>query len=140
MVDFIGYRAGGGVITPKYALIETILQFSKPETKKVRSFLRLAGYYRRFIPKFADIAASLTDLTRKFVPTKVVWNDQAENAFLTLTQKLTSPPVSRSPCWDREFILKTDASGYGMEAILSQLDSKTEEHPIAFASRKLQPG
>ena len=45
----------------------------------------------------------------------------------------------RSPCWDRVFILKTDASGFDLGAILSQLDDNNEEHPIAFASRKLQP-
>jgi hypothetical protein len=140
VVDFIGHRVGGGTITPREALIETILQFPRPQTKKqVRSFLGLAGYYRRFIRNFADIAAPLTDLTKKPEPTRVVWTNRAQNAFSQLKQKLTSPPVLRPPCWDRGFILKTDASGYGMGAILSQLDENNEEHPIAFASRKLQP-
>jgi hypothetical protein len=50
MVDFIGHRVGGGIIAPRDALIETILQFPRHKTKKrIRSFLGLAGYYRRFI-------------------------------------------------------------------------------------------
>ena len=140
MVDFIGHSVGGGNIAPKDALIETVLQFPRPRTKKqVRSFLGLAGYYRRFIQNFADIAAPLTNLTRKTEPTKVKWTKRAESAFSQLKQKLASPPVLQSPCWDRVFILKTDASGFGLGAILSQLDDNNEEHPIAFASRKLQP-
>ncbi|CAB4040647.1 Hypothetical predicted protein [Paramuricea clavata] len=128
MVNFIGHRVG--IIAPRDALIEMILQFPKPKTKKqIRSFLGLAGYYRRFIENFADIATPLINLTRKIEPTKVVWTRQAEDAFSKLKQKLTSPPVLRPPCWDRVFILKTDASGYGMGAILSQLDGNGGEHP-----------
>ncbi len=105
-------RVGGGTITPREALIETILQFPRPQTKKqVRSFLGLAGYYRRFIRNFADIAAPLTDLTKKTEPTRVVWTNRAQNAFSQLKQKLTSPPVLRPPCWDRGLILKTDVWG-----------------------------
>ena len=106
MVDFIGHRVGGGNIAPKDALIETVLQLPRPRTKKqVRSFLGLAGYYRRFIQNFADISAPLTNLTRKTEPTKVMWTKRAESAFSQLKQKLASPPVLRSPCWDRVFII-----------------------------------
>jgi hypothetical protein len=85
VVDFIGYRVGGGTVTPREALIETILQFPRPQTKKqVRSFLGLAGYYRRFIRNFADIAAPLTDLTKKSEPTRVVWTNRAQNAVSQL--------------------------------------------------------
>jgi hypothetical protein len=126
MVDFIGHRVGGGIIAPRDALIETILQFPRPKTgKQIRSFLGLAGYYRRFIQNFADIATPLINLTRKIEPTKVVWTRQAEDAFSKLKQKLTSPPVLRPP------YRETDASGYGMGAILSQLDDNRGEHRTA---------
>ena len=82
------------------------------------------------------MAAPLTNLTRKAEPTVVKWTEQAETAFTELKQKLVSPPVLRPP---RPFILKTDASGYGLGGILAQLDDKNNEHPVAFASRKLQP-
>ena len=93
MVDFIGHRVGGGNIAPKDALIETILQFPRPRTKKqVRSFLGLAGYYRRFIQNFADIAAPLTNLSRKTEPTKVMWTKRAESAFSQLAKTKISIP------------------------------------------------
>jgi hypothetical protein len=85
------------------------------------------------------MAAPLTNLTRKAEPTVVKWTEQAETAFTELKQKLVSPPVLRPPHWDHPFILKTDASGYGLGGILAQLDDKNNEHPVAFASRKLQP-
>jgi phospholipid-translocating ATPase len=52
---------------------------------------------------------------------------------------LKSPPVSRPPNWDNLFILQVDASDFGVGAILSQLDMEGQEHPVAFASRKLHP-
>jgi phospholipid-translocating ATPase len=52
---------------------------------------------------------------------------------------LKSPPVLRPPNWDNLFILQVDASDFGVGAILSQLDMEGQEHPVAFASRKLQP-
>ena len=55
-----------------------------------------------------------------------------------MKQELISPPILQPPHWDRPFILMTDASGYRLGAILAQLDDKNNEHPIAFASRKLQ--
>ena len=131
---------GEAILPLKMRLLKQYYNFrGLVQKKQVRSFLGLAGYYRRFIQNFADIAAPLTNLTRKTEPTKVKWTKRAESAFSQLKQKLASPPVLRSPCWDRVFILKTDASGFGLGAILSQLDDNNEEHPIAFASRKLQP-
>ena len=52
---------------------------------------------------------------------------------------MQNPPVLRPPHWDEEFILQVDASSRGLGAILSRKDQNGEEHPIAYASRKLQP-
>ena len=60
-----------------------------PETKTaVRTFLGLTGYYRRFMPNFASVAAPLTDLTKKSMPNSVVWNDKCEDAFKVLKDTL----------------------------------------------------
>ena len=138
-VDFVGHRVGGNRIEPRTALVQTIKEYPRPETKKqIRSFLGLVGYYRKFIPNFSSRAAVLTDLTRGKSPTKIKWKDAHEFAFQDLKQALQNPPVLRPPHWEQEFILQVDASNRGLGAILSQQD-KGLEHPIAYASRKLQP-
>ena len=97
------------------------------------------GYYRRFIPNFSERAAVLTDLTKGKSPTKIKWENAHESAFQDLKQVLQQPPILRPPHWDQEFILQVDASNRGLGAILSQKDQEGLEHPVAFASRKLQP-
>ena len=83
-VDFVGHRVGGNRIEPRTALVQTIKEYPRPETKKqIRSFLGLVGYYRKFIPNFSSRAAVLTDLTRGKSPTKIKWKDAHEFAFQT---------------------------------------------------------
>ena len=114
--------------------------FPQPKTKKqVRVFLGLAGYYRKFIPNFATVAAPLTDLTRKMAPEKVSWTQSCGRAFHLLKNALCSSPVLHSPDFDREFLLQTDASNRGIGAVLAQVDDDGDEHPIAYYSRKLLP-
>ena len=140
VVDFVGHRVGRDTIKPRDALVSTIEKFPRPETKKqVRSFLGLTGYYRRFIKNYADIAIPLTNLTKKTEPTRVRWTDACERAFNELKSLLKSPPILRPPHWDELFILQVDASDYGVGAILCQLDNEGQDHPVVFASRKLQP-
>ena len=128
------------VIKPRDALVSTIEKFPRPETKKqVRSFLGLTGYYRWFIKNYADIAIPLTNLTKKTEPTRVRWTAACERAFNELKSLLKSPPILRPPHWDELFILQVDASDYGVGAILCQLDNEGQDHPVVFASRKLQP-
>lgn len=74
------------------------IAFPVPETKKqVRSFLGLSGYYRKFIPNYAQIATPLTDLTRKNSATHVKWTSACSEAFIALKQFLCSAPVLWSP-------------------------------------------
>jgi phospholipid-translocating ATPase len=114
--------------------------FARPATKKdVRAFLGLTGYYRRFIPQYATIAACLSDLTKAAAPTKVRWEEKHETAFRTLKKHLTSSPVLNSPDYEKKFYLQTDASERGIGAVLSQQDKEGSDHPIAFFSRKLLP-
>ena len=95
--------------------------FLPPNRKKhLRSFLGLTGYYRRFIPDYATVAAPLTDLTRKDAPNKLTWNMPCNQAFSALKQALCSSPILQSPDFQRPFILQTDASDRGVGAVLSQ--------------------
>ncbi len=108
-----------------------------PETKKgVRAFLGLAGFYRKFIPNFAEIAVPLTDLTKKGQPNKVEWGDAQENALKSLKQALTSDPILKLPELDKPFILRTDASDVGLGAVLLQ-EHEGSTLPVAYASKKL---
>jgi transposase InsO family protein len=139
-VEFVGHKVGGDKIEPRKALVEAIERFPRPQTKKqVKSFIGLAGYYRKFVPNFSERAAVLTDLTKGRQPTKIVWKEQHENAFQDLKNALKTPPVLRPPHWNEPFILQADASNHGLGAILSQKDEDGQERPVAYASRKLQP-
>ena len=137
---YLGHIVGGGEVRPEAAKIQAVANFPQPTTKKdVRAFLGLTGYYRRFVPDYAAIALPLTDLTRKAAPNTVVWTAECDAAFMELKRRLTSAPVLKSPDFEREFILQTDASERGIGAVLSQRAVDGEEHPIAYYSRKLLP-
>lgn len=101
---------------------------------EVRRFVAFCNYYRRFIPKFADIARSLNSLLKK--NTSFEWNKDCENAFNTLTSKLIEPPILQYPDFDKPFILTTDASNYALGAILSQ-GRVGSDLPISYASKSL---
>ena len=122
--EYLGYIVGGGVVKPILSKVKAISSFPKPDTKTaVRAFLGLAGYYRRFIPDFASVAAPLTDLTKKSVPNSGVWNEGCQRAFETLKKALISEPVLSSPDVSKTFIVQTDASpsDRGVGAVLSQV-------------------
>lgn len=135
-LDFLGHSIGNGVLCPNNDKLEAIKNAPRPETKKqVRSFLGLIGYYRKFVPNFASVACPLTDLTKKGVPNKINWQDHHEKAFSSLKSLLLYAPILRLPDFQRDFYLRTDASEYGIGAVL--LQEHERKFPIAYASRKL---
>nr|XP_043871756.1 uncharacterized protein LOC122760682 [Solea senegalensis] len=137
--SYLGYQLGRGEVRPQVDKVEAIQKCPRPRTKKeVRSFLGLAGWYRRFVPQFATIAAPLTELTRKDQKNLVNWSDDCEAAFSTLKAHLCSSPVLRSPDFKQRFLVQVDASAIGLGAVLAQ-GIPGEECPILYLSRKLQP-
>ena len=139
-VCYLGYLVGGGKIEPDPKKIEAVSHFHQPTTKsEVRAFHGLASYYRKFVPNFATIAAPLTELLKKGQPEKVAWSEECERAFRELKRALTTEPVLKIPDFSLEFIIQADASNCGIGAVLSQVGKDCQEHPIAYASRKLQP-
>ena len=84
---------------PQEKKIQAIWEAKRPQTKRqMKSFLGLAGFYRRFIPSFSSIASPLTDLTEKDRPNSIKdWQDKHEKAFQTLKTRLTSSPILRLP-------------------------------------------
>ncbi|GKB21779.1 putative reverse transcriptase domain-containing protein [Tanacetum coccineum] len=127
---FIDLMAQGIHVDP--ANIESIKDWSSPKTAtKIRQFLGLAGYYRRFIEEFSKIAKPMTKLTPKKV--KFDWSDKAETTFQLIKQKLCSAPILALPEGSEDFIVYCDASIKGLGAVLMQ-----REKVIAYASRQLK--
>ena len=137
---YLGHVIGDGEVQPDPEKVRSVQNYPKPKTKKdVRSFLGLAGYYRRFIPGFTTVAAPLTQLTKMGQPSLVNVDQPCQKAFTHLKEVLMTRPVLQVADPGKPFLLQTDASDYGLGAVLSQEDAKDEEHPVAFASRKLFP-
>ena len=112
--------------------VEEVLNWKAPTTvHQVRSFLGLAGYYRRFIPDFSRIAKPITGLLKN--QTKFVWSTECEKAFQTLKKLLTTAPVLAQPDIERPFDIYCDASRIGIGCVLMQ-----EGRVIAYASRQLR--
>ncbi|KAH1088132.1 hypothetical protein GYH30_019263 [Glycine max] len=108
--------------------IAAIQQWPPPcSTKAVRSFLGLAGFYRKFIQGYATIAAPLVAVTTL---ESFQWSPQAQAAFDNLKQALSTALILALPDFTRPFTVETDASGVGMGAVLSQ-----KGHLIAFFSK-----
>jgi len=136
-IDFLGHQLQQGLIGLHEDNVAKIKKAPRPTTKKqVRSFMGLAGYYRDFIPNFAAVTAPLSDLTRKGQPSKVEWGDAQEKAYQTIKILLTSDPILRLPDPEKTFILRTDASDYGIGAVLMQ-EHEGKLFPICYASKKL---
>ncbi|GJR07093.1 putative reverse transcriptase domain-containing protein [Tanacetum coccineum] len=112
--------------------IEAVKNYKAPRTPtEVRSFLGLAGYYRRFIENFSKIAKSLTILTQK--SKTFDWGEEQELAFQTLKDKLCNAPVLALPDGPEDFVVYCDASGIGLGCVLMQRGKV-----IAYASRQLK--
>ncbi|KAK1680771.1 hypothetical protein QYE76_041619 [Lolium multiflorum] len=130
-VAFLGYVVTAQGIEVDPAKIEAIESWPQPKTvTQVRSFLGLAGFYRRFVKDFGSIAAPLNELTKKDVP--FVWGDAQQEAFMILKDKLTHAPLLQLPDFNKTFELECDASGIGLGGVLLQ-----EGKPVAYFSEKL---
>jgi len=97
----------------------------------------MASFYRRFVLDFAKVARPLYELTKENV--RFEWQKAHEDAFELLKKRLTTFPVLRYPDFSRPFSIYTDASRYGLGAVLSQTSDDGKEHPVAYASRNLNP-
>ena len=106
---------------------KTIQEWPTPRCPKdARSFLGLANFYHRFVPRFADIAAPLTNLTGNNLVFN--WEEKHEKAFKALKHLLSSPPVIVYPKPSDTFTLATDASDVGLEAVLSTANGAVVEY------------
>ncbi|GJS55046.1 putative reverse transcriptase domain-containing protein [Tanacetum coccineum] len=131
-VHFLGHVVNHEGIHVDPSKIEAVKNWKAPTTpSEVRSFLGLAGYYRRFIENFSKIAKSLTSLTQK--NQKYEWGEKQEEAFQTLKDKLCNAPILSLPDGVEDFVVYCDASNQGLGCVLMQMDKV-----IAYASRQLK--
>ncbi|GKA14451.1 reverse transcriptase domain-containing protein, partial [Tanacetum coccineum] len=130
--QFLGHVINGNGIHVDPSKIEAVKNWKTPRTPtKVRLFLGLAGYYRRFIENFSKIAKSLTILTQK--SKTFDWGEEQELAFQTLKDKLCNAPVLALPDGPEDFVVYYDASGIGLGRVLMRRGKV-----IAYASRQLK--
>jgi hypothetical protein len=112
--------------------VTTILEWKTPTSvADIRSFLGLAGYYRRFIKNISKISKPMTELLKK--DHRYTWTDECESSFIELKSRLTTAPVLVLPDGTKDFDVYCDASRRGLEAVLMQ-----EGKVIAYASRQLK--
>ncbi|KAL0561145.1 hypothetical protein IC582_001565 [Cucumis melo] len=131
-VSFLGHVVSKAGVSVDPAKIEAVTGWTRPSTvSEVRSFLGLAGYYRRFVENFSRIATPLTQLTRKGAP--FIWSKACEDSFQNLKQKLVTAPVLTVPDGSGSFVIYSDASKKGLGCVLMQ-----QGKVVAYASRQLK--
>ena len=134
-IHCLGHVISQQGVEPDERKVKAVKDWPTPmNSVELQQFLGFATYYRRFVNRFADIAAPLYKLTQKQVPYR--WNQVCEDAFLTLKHHLTSAPILAFPRTDCQFLIDTDASEYAIGAVLSQVQEGTER-VVAYASRSL---
>lgn len=133
-LPYLGHMIVPGGLGVQQAKVDALQRIPAPiDVSRLRAFLGLANYYRRFVKNFSLIAKPLTILTGKDQPW--TWGHEQQQAFDTLKQKLGSALVLRRPDATRPFQLHTDWSAVGLGAVLAQKDDVGREYVIAFASR-----
>ncbi|GKD92877.1 reverse transcriptase domain-containing protein, partial [Tanacetum coccineum] len=133
IVKFLRHVIGSQGIHVDAAKIKAVKDWASPTTPtEIRQFLRLAGYYRRFIKDFSKIAKPLTELTQN--NKKYTRGENQEPAFQQLKQKLCEAPILALPEGNDDFVIYCDASLQGLGAVLMQ-----REKVIAYASRQFKP-
>ena len=98
---------------------KSIKKMPAPTTpKEIKQFLGLVGYYRKFIPRFADIARPMTNLTKQYVSLK--WTIQYQASFEMLKEALITSPILKYPDPNKAYTLFTDASKHAWACVLTQ--------------------
>ena len=139
-IQYLGHLVSGEGIEPLPEKLEAVRKMPPPTTpKEIRQFLGLVGYYRKFVPKFADIARPLTNLTKLDVPYD--WTNRCQEAFEFLKQMLLKEPILKYPDPSKPYTLFTDASKFAWACVLTQeyeheFDGKKRKilHPITYMS------
>jgi hypothetical protein len=132
-IKFLGHTISLDGIAVDPEKMQEVMDWKPPTiVRQIRSFLGLAGYYRRFIPNFSRIAKPMTELLKKGV--RFYWSQKCEDAFRALRQHLTTAPVLAQPDNTKSFDVYCDASGTRLGCVLMQ-----DNRVISYTSRALRP-
>jgi hypothetical protein len=143
-VEFLGVILSAGTVQMDPTKIKGITDWPPPKNiRDVRAFLGFTGFYRYFVPNYSRIACPLIELTKKTTPFH--WKEPQIKVFKTLKTLMCTRPILRQPDYTKPFFLATDASAYGVGAVLSQEGEtnprthKIMRHPIAYYSATFTP-
>jgi hypothetical protein len=128
-VSFLGHIISEGGIFVDPSKVKDVLSWNTLQNvSDIRSFLGLAGYYRRFIEGFSKISKPMTELLEKGKTFE--WTPRREASFQVLRKRLATTPVLNMPDMEKPFSIYCDASGQGLGCVLMQ-----DGHVVAYASR-----
>lgn len=135
-IPFLGYILSPRGLHTNPEKIRPIVEYERPTTvTKLRRFLGMSNYYRRFIADYSRITAPLSELLKSNTK-NLKWSVEAEEAFQNIKEKLITTPILASANFDHEFIIHTDASDQAIAGVLTQeIDGR--EHVIEYYSKKL---
>ena len=139
-IHYLGHLISPEGISPLPNKLDSIKHMPVPNsTKEIKQFLGLTGYYRKFVPRFADISRPLTTLKKKDM--KFEWTPACQKSFELLKETLCGEPVLKYADTSKPYTLYTDAIKFGWAGVLTQphttvIDGKstTTDHPVTFVS------
>ena len=139
-IHYLGHLISPEGISPLPNKLDCIKHMPVPKNaKEIKQLLGLTGYYRKFVPGFADISRPLTTLTKK--DRKFEWTPACQNSLNLLKEILCGEPVLKYADTSKPYTLYTDASKFGWAGVLTQshttvIDGKsiTTDHPVTFVS------
>jgi hypothetical protein len=134
-VKFLGIIVGTNGIRMDPDKIKIVVNWAGPTcVTDVQAFIGFANFYRRFIKDFSKIIGPIVNLTRKEV--RFLWDQTCQSAFEKLKQAFVNASVLKPFDWEKDVIVKTNASDYVFAEVLFQYDDEGILHPVAFFSKK----
>ncbi|KAI3377818.1 hypothetical protein L3Q82_008956 [Scortum barcoo] len=135
-LDFLGYRISPQGLEPNDSHVKAILDAPSPvDAASLRSFLGLCAWYSKFMPNHDSVVKPMRALLRK--NSAFTWNNAAQASFAQVKGIIANGPALKLFDLNKSTVISTDASDYGLGAILTQVNNAGEEETVAFASRSL---